>query len=241
MAWHVYVCRNVKAREESSMRKGSTLRSALPTAALAVALWMMFGFPSFSGAGAAFAQDEPVIDSISIEPASPVTGDELRAVADVTTAVPGEQVKLVYSWKIDSRVVQEGESDTLHEPVKRGNVVGIEARVADGQGGSVSNFVLVGNAAPAVKVAGQKIDADGNFEALIEGTDPEGDQITYVLRNAPAGMTIDPASGVIHWSAGQQTGVFSIEVLAKDEQGAETSLSYQVKISRETEEKKATQ
>lgn len=208
---------------------------------LAGLVWLIFGVVAFSGSGVALGQDEPVIDSISIEPASPVTGDELKAVAEVDVPVGAEELDLVYLWKINGAAVQEGESEALKESVKRADVVAVEVRSVDGRGGTASSVVLVGNAAPSIQVADQKIDSDGNFEARIEGTDPEEDKITYELRKSPPGMSIDPSSGTLRWAAGQQEGSFAIEVIARDEQGAETSLSYQVMIKRETEGGKSAQ
>jgi hypothetical protein len=53
----------------------------------------------------------------------------------------------------------------------------------------------------------------------VDATDPDGDGLTYVLADAPAGMAIDP-NGIVTWSPGAgSTGVYQVTVKATDDRG----------------------
>jgi RHS repeat-associated protein len=56
------------------------------------------------------------------------------------------------------------------------------------------------------------------YAYLVEATDPEGQVLGYALEDAPAGMTIDPASGLIQWIP-LADGTFSVTVAVDDGHG----------------------
>ena len=42
---------------------------------------------------------------------------------------------------------------------------------------------------------------DGSvYTYQVKATDPDEDKLTYSLKSAPAGMTIDPKTGAIQWN-----------------------------------------
>ena len=64
---------------------------------------------------------------------------------------------------------------------------------------------------------------DGNFTYTVEASDPDGDEISYTLKNAPKGMTIEPATGYISWNYGEEdAGEHVIIILVTDSDGAST-------------------
>ncbi len=51
----------------------------------------------------------------------------------------------------------------------------------------------------------------------VKADDPDGDDLTYTLKNSPDGMTVDPATGVITWTpADSQTGIHNVSVEVSD-------------------------
>ncbi|MBL8058639.1 MAG: putative Ig domain-containing protein, partial [Anaerolineales bacterium] len=58
--------------------------------------------------------------------------------------------------------------------------------------------------------------------------DPDGGSLTYALTQAPAGMTIDPASGFLQWTPAS-LGTFPVTVTASDG-AATTSQTFSVKV-----------
>src|SRR5262249_60384398 len=64
-----------------------------------------------------------------------------------------------------------------------------------------------------------------NYDA--DATDPEGDAVTFALTAAPAGITIDPATGVISWTpAAAQVGGQPVTLTATDTAGNVATQSY---------------
>jgi hypothetical protein len=180
--------------------------------------------------------EQKLIEGVGLEPSSPVTGDRLTARVRLASSVHSLP-ELVYRWKVNGQMVQESQSEVLQNPVTRGGFVEVEvttSQVSSGSPHGVSNYVMVGNAPPVMKLAGQAIGNEGAYQAKVEGSDPEGDNFELSIKEGPSGMTIDHG-GNIRWVMDSKAeGVFSVAVSARDVHGAETSLNYQIKIHRES-------
>ena len=75
------------------------------------------------------------------------------------------------------------------------------------------------------------IDAGSEWQTKIQATDPEGDEITYVLASSPQGMTIDSASGFLKWLPGQeQLGDSWVAITAIDSNGASESTNFIITV-----------
>ena len=179
----------------------------------------------------------PVVEKVSLEPRSPVTGDQLRATVQATDPA-GETIMFLYRWTIDGQVVQESAESILNSPLHRGGFVELEViasnHVSSCSPARVSAFV--GNASPTVRFSGQSLGSDNNYQANIEATDPEGDPIKFLLRNGPPGIYVDPATGAIRWMVRpEDTGTsYEVQIAAQDSEGAETLLNYQIKTRLES-------
>jgi hypothetical protein len=94
--------------------------------------------------------------------------------------------------------------------------------ISDGNGGIASAGVTVTvtpvNDPPQITsqpVTGATIGQPYTYD--VNAVDPEGDALTYSLTQAPAGMTIDAATGVISWTpAGNQAGANPVTVQVTD-------------------------
>lgn len=63
------------------------------------------------------------------------------------------------------------------------------------------------------------------FQSQMKAVDPDDDLLTYSLTEAPAGMTIDPDSGLIQWTpSGTQRGTYYVTVRASDGRCGEDTL-----------------
>ncbi|MCP4107562.1 MAG: PKD domain-containing protein, partial [Desulfobacteraceae bacterium] len=57
----------------------------------------------------------------------------------------------------------------------------------------------------------------GTYVYNVTAYDPDGDTLTYTLKNSPDGMTVDPATGVITWTpTDSQTGIHNVSVEVSD-------------------------
>ena len=66
----------------------------------------------------------------------------------------------------------------------------------------------------------------------VEGSDPDADPLTYSLDTAPAGMTIDPLSGVIQWTPSpSQVGDQSVTVRVTDGGGLFANQPYTIAVA----------
>jgi RHS repeat-associated protein len=73
---------------------------------------------------------------------------------------------------------------------------------------------------------------DQPYTATVSAADADHDPITYSPGLTPAGMTIDPLTGVIHWTPNlTQVGFNNVIVRADDGQGNMTPLSFSIAVS----------
>ncbi|MBE9061400.1 putative Ig domain-containing protein [cf. Phormidesmis sp. LEGE 11477] len=69
------------------------------------------------------------------------------------------------------------------------------------------------------------------YEYRVRAQDADGEVVGYRLQNAPEGMTIDEATGVVRWMpAVEQLGSAVVEVIAIDNRGAETQQQFTVGV-----------
>jgi hypothetical protein len=72
------------------------------------------------------------------------------------------------------------------------------------------------------------------MKPLLKATDPDGDTLTYALKSAPAGMTINPSTGLIKWNVLPEfIGKAPITVSVKDGHGGEVMQSFTIDITPE--------
>ena len=170
---------------------------------------------------------------VSLQPSAPVTGDRLTAKVKYN-GESGYQTNLTYVWLINGENVQESEEPDLEQAIHRGDFV--ELRVAltgtPSSEDAKSCSTFVGNAPPDLKIVNQNMNETGLYQAQIEASDPEKDPTSVSLKKAPPGMLIDQQSQIVKWVvAPDQQGTFDVAISAKDAHGAETLLTYQVKVA----------
>lgn len=220
------ISNDLSAEESASRGQRSNRAAASPSVA------------SVAGEGSVVSSHQEelkAIEGVSLDPSSPITGDQIKARVSLAASVQTAP-EILYRWKKNGQTIQESSSDELESAVKCGDYIEVEvlsARAGDDSTKSVSNYVMVGNAPPSLKLAGQTIGNEGTYQAKVESSDPEGDNFELSIKEGPAGMTID-RSGNIRWAVDAKSeGVFAVAVSARDVHGAEVSLNYQIKIRRE--------
>ena len=184
----------------------------------------------------------PQLIDLSFSPALPMTGDRIKAVVNVFDP-DGDNITLRYSWSINGEPVQESEDPVLRHTVREGDRIDLTVTASDEESKSqpISGMVFVGNSPPDAQVEQQRLVGD-LYVAHIHGSDPEGNKLTFALKEAPPGMKIDKNTGLIKWKIEKGVqGEFPVEVSVKDAKGAETLVSYTVKISRRKNETKKKQ
>lgn len=180
------------------------------------------------------AQRPPAIADLKFDPESPQTGDKLK----VRFSLPEGTERAEVVWKVNGEEVQSSDYDLveklveLDRQVKGGDLVRAEITLFDSSGASlrtVSREVQVRNAAPVVRLSGQRMEGR-TYRATVEAKDPEEGAIVLTLEDAPKGMRMDP-KGNIDWPIGQGvSGSFQVKVKAMNEQGQITYLTFPVTI-----------
>lgn len=68
----------------------------------------------------------------------------------------------------------------------------------------------------------------------LQGSDPDGDELTYKLISPPSGMTIDPTSGRLQWTpVAADVGRWSIMASVEDRFGASASARFELNVRQE--------
>jgi len=143
----------------------------------------------------------------------------------------GDEVTMGYEWERNGEAL--GKGDTM-KGFKRGDIVSVKITPFDGKGYGRSKTLTteIKNCPPQI-VEHREIQFDGqSYSCQIRATDPDGDPLTYSLKSAPPGMTIDPSTGIIQWSVPPDfEGETSITVSVTDGHGGESSQDLAVEIT----------
>ena len=69
------------------------------------------------------------------------------------------------------------------------------------------------------------------YRYTAEAQDPDDDPLRYSLPNAPAGMTIDPDTGLVQWTpAAGQAGPHQVSLRVQDPAGASDTQDYTLTV-----------
>ena len=176
----------------------------------------------------------PKITSLDLSPRIPVAGDKIKAIV-TTFDNEGDTVNLTYEWSRDGVKLPEG-SDTLPvtKDFKRGDKIMLRVIPDDGdrKGNPLSIVITIANAAPVLRLSQEPLRLNGGlYTYQVKATDPDGDELTYTLKESPDGMTIDPKKGFIQWKVPPDfTGTSSHTVSVTDGHGGETTGTFVIEI-----------
>jgi hypothetical protein len=178
----------------------------------------------------------PLIAKFNIEPKYPAIGDTVRAEVE-TVDRDEDAVTIAYQW-VKNDVLLEETSNTLllSGGFRRGDKLSVKATPDDGKvkGTTLTVVVTIANASPVVKGVPEPFKLNGGlYTYQVKATDPDGDELTYALKEAPDGMTIDPKKGFIQWRVPPDvSGTSSHTVSVTDGQGGETTATITLDIQQ---------
>lgn len=202
-------------------------RRALEALALALAMFLL---PTF--ANAATADEQPLATNVRFEPTRPLTGDKIKMYLTLKNAVRAE-----LKWTVNDDDEQLMDYDGISgyvefdKTLKAGDTLKVAITPFSGMsepGKTVIKSVKVLNGPPTLKLASQEL-RDHTYVAKIDANDPEKGKMELKVQG-PEGMRIDE-EGNITWPIKKGVeGNFTVKVTAKDDQGAEASLTYAIRI-----------
>ncbi|MBI3398060.1 MAG: hypothetical protein HY026_02330 [Deltaproteobacteria bacterium] len=173
----------------------------------------------------------PQIISIKLLPVSPVKGDMIKA--EVLTL---NNATVRYQWAKNGEALPETK-DTLSADFKGGDKITLAATpyIGKDKGISVSVFTYIVNSPPVItsSIHDSKF-ADNSFTYEVKAQDPDNDTLTYSLKAAPEGMTIDPKTGLIKWTvpSGFKGRVY-VMASATDGAGGEGAQIFNIQVDQE--------
>ena len=173
----------------------------------------------------------PELTRVKIMPEVFNPGDRLYV--DATAAdVDGDDVSINYEWSFNGETA--GSSKEINTEIKRGDKISVKVTPYDGEtyGRSITLNREINNLPPMIGK-----DSTSNFDGKtytyqINAIDPDGDSLTYTLKEGPPGMTVGSESGIITWNVPPgDTGLHAVTVLISDSRGGELLAPFNLKIS----------
>jgi hypothetical protein len=172
----------------------------------------------------------PVVGKAKLQLESANNVDALKVVME--PSADSSPVKYSYEWTKNGEVAGNQESVT---GFRRGDIMAVtitpfEGKVA-GQPRTLS--MEIKNSPP--KIVGVKdtsIQGDV-LSCIVNGADPDGDELTYSLAKAPPGMTIDGKSGLLKWQIPKDSAErCHVEVKVSDGHGGEGIWPMDITVSQ---------
>lgn len=142
------------------------------------------------------------------------------------TDADGDDVTLSYQWTVNGEAAGEGRQ--LSRPIKKDDKVVVTITPYDGAAYGRPAVLQRGvSNAPPVITANKSSRFNGSvYTYQVNAHDPDGDTLTYALKSAPAGMTIDPSTGLVRWTIPEDfKGTTTFTVFVTDGNGGEASQS----------------
>lgn len=171
----------------------------------------------------------PVISKARLVPAVPRLSSRLTVETEADDA-DNDNIFIKYKWFVNNSFA--GEENYLETELKKGDIIMIEVTPYDkeGPGKSIHLKNSVHNAIPVFTESTPVFDGK-TYTYQITASDPDGDNLTYTIKEGPPGMTIDPAKGIITWEVppGNDES-HDVKVLVSDNNGGEILVSFTTRL-----------
>ena len=246
--------------EPADVRRGTTVlaRQASPLPAETRVEWLVNGIPAQDGGvtmdtsslkkgdtiqaragGTSFSQpvtirnSPPEMRGVRFVPGDGGPGNSLGVEAEAYDA-DGDAVKIEIEWRKNGEPA--GAGSQLGVPVKKGDKILVTLTPFDGEerGKSAALSREIRNTNPMIE-GQERFQVSGNVVTFhVRASDADGDPLGYSIKDAPAGMLIDRASGWVRWeTAPGTTGKVPFDVTVSDGAGGESTARFTVTISEQ--------
>ncbi len=170
----------------------------------------------------------PKTKSVSIESTNNEDGQRILKVALSLENGAVEDFDFTYKWFYNDEEIS-GETDNFvpwNNDYKKGDKIRVQIIPpnVDEESFLVTDAELIVPNSPPVITSEPPTEIKGEdklFEYKVETDDPDGDEVEIALKKSPAGMTIEPATGLIKWNFTAETpgSEYKIEIVATDSEG----------------------
>ncbi|MEE9252212.1 MAG: Ig domain-containing protein [Thermodesulfobacteriota bacterium] len=160
----------------------------------------------------------------------------------------GDEITILYQWSLNGDELIGEESDELdwREVFKKGDELTLQAIPTDGYNEGVwkaQGSIKIPNTPPRITSIPQGRMERGVFTYEVEAEDLDNDDIEFTLKNAPKGMSVEPATGKITWNflENKATGTYKVTVAARDDDGGSATQELTLTIPGGEGEEEATE
>ena len=162
-------------------------------------------------------------------------GVDIRAVPEGSDP-DGDDIRWAYQWLINNQASPAETAPVLRgDRFRRGDLVTVQVIPSDAEdaGKAYTPLALtIPNAPPKFTTMPPVAAESAVYRYDVHADDPDGDDVRYGLASAPAGITIDPATGRLVWPiTNQPSGRYSVEVIAEDGVGGRTSQYFTLAVN----------
>ncbi|MGI9533357.1 MAG: Ig domain-containing protein [Thermodesulfobacteriota bacterium] len=180
----------------------------------------------------------PKIKTIIVETVSNNIKDGFRAVITAENR-EGGNIDYIYQWKLNEADIVGATEEILQwtDNFKKGDKITLEVipfdENAQGIWRSEGSF-FIPNSPPSITSQPSGVVSNGKFSYNVEATDPDGDKLTYSLKDAPEGMNISD-KGEITWQySSENVGDYNIVIVVNDGDGGEINQEMSIKIEAQS-------
>lgn len=181
----------------------------------------------------------PIVQSIRVVAVSDdETNKGFRAIVEAKDPEQ-EEISFRYQWKLDGDEIIGADEEFIswQENFRKGSIISVEVVPFDGKDEGIwiaEGSFTISNSPPRIISIPESNAKAGKFTYAIKAEDPDGDPIEFTIKNAPVGMTIEPATSIINWVFDENNiGEYSVEIVATDAEGAKSSQKIDFTISKE--------
>lgn len=178
------------------------------------------------------SKDGPKVDKARFQIETVNGVDSLKVMAEGSNK-NGNKVSLRFQWTKNGEPA--GEGDTI-SGFKRGDKISVMVTPFDDQGNGPSRNLAteIMNTPPRI-IEHQETTFNGKvWSYQVKATDADGDPLTYSLKSAPQGMTMDATTGFITWEVPPQfVGKAPVTISVSDGHGGEATYNFDVTIKTE--------
>lgn len=147
----------------------------------------------------------------------------------------GDAVQMEIEWRKNGEPA--GAGSRLGAPVKRGDKIVVTITPFDGEGRGRSATITreIRNLPPVIEGQEQFQVKENVVTFRVRASDADGDTLTFTVKEAPAGMRIDRATGWVRWETPPgTTGRIPFTVTVSDGSGGEATARIAVTITEQS-------
>ncbi|HVN96334.1 MAG TPA: Ig domain-containing protein [Syntrophorhabdaceae bacterium] len=145
----------------------------------------------------------------------------------------GDRIVYAYQWTKNGEPF--GGNNDAASGFKRGDRIAVKVTPFDGDvAGQPGVFTMEVKNTTSISAEGKQLKYDGKVLSYqVKGTDPNGDALSYALVDAPGGMTIDSASGILNWQIKEgDQGSHTVKVRITSSKGSEVVFPLKIDLDK---------